>query len=87
MALTVIGTAGWTIPAQHKPEFTQSGTHLERYVAKFNDVEINSSFYRPHQRKTYERWADSVPGWLPVLSRRFLAASPTTMEHLRSYGG
>jgi uncharacterized protein YecE (DUF72 family) len=24
-------------------------------------VEINSSFYRPHRRATYERWAESVP--------------------------
>ena len=24
-------------------------------------MEINSSFYRPHQFKTYQRWADSVP--------------------------
>ncbi len=27
----------------------------------FNAVEINSSFYRPHRRATYERWAASVP--------------------------
>ena len=26
-----------------------------------NCVEINSSFYRPHQRKTWERWAASTP--------------------------
>ncbi len=26
-----------------------------------NAVEINSSFYRPHRRVTYERWAASVP--------------------------
>jgi uncharacterized protein YecE (DUF72 family) len=26
-----------------------------------NAVEINTSFYRPHQRKTYERWAAGVP--------------------------
>ena len=26
-----------------------------------NAVEINSSFYRPHKRTTYERWAASVP--------------------------
>lgn len=26
-----------------------------------NGVEINSSFYRPHRRATYERWAAGVP--------------------------
>jgi uncharacterized protein YecE (DUF72 family) len=33
------------------------GSHLERYARRLNAVEINSSFHRPHQRKTYERWA------------------------------
>ena len=28
---------------------------------RLNAVEINSSIYRPHQRKTYERWAESTP--------------------------
>lgn len=28
----------------------------------FNAVEINSSFYRPHKRTTYQRWAANVPG-------------------------
>jgi uncharacterized protein YecE (DUF72 family) len=41
--------------------FPGSGTHLERYAAVFASVEINSSFYRPHRRTTYRRWADSVP--------------------------
>jgi uncharacterized protein YecE (DUF72 family) len=26
-----------------------------------NATEINSSFYRPHRRSTYERWASAVP--------------------------
>src|SRR5476651_1777851 len=56
-----IGTAGWSIPAQYKDEFPGAGTHLERYGARLKAVEINSSFYRSHQRKTYERWATSVP--------------------------
>jgi len=37
------------------------GSHLERYASVFNVVEINTSFYRPHRRATYERWAASVP--------------------------
>jgi uncharacterized protein YecE (DUF72 family) len=59
-----IGTAGWSIPAQYTPDFPGEGIHLERYGAQLNAVEINSSFYRPHQRKTYERWAASVPDGL-----------------------
>jgi uncharacterized protein YecE (DUF72 family) len=59
--VALIGTAGWNIPAQYGSEFPASGTHLERYAGILKAVEINSSFYRPHQRKTYERWAASVP--------------------------
>lgn len=55
-----IGTAGWSAP-RDLDVFPAEGTGLERYAAVFNAVEINSSFYRPHQRKTYERWAASTP--------------------------
>ncbi len=56
-----IGTAGWSIPRPHAAAFPASGSHLERYAQRFNAVEINSSFYRPHRRSTYERWAATVP--------------------------
>jgi uncharacterized protein YecE (DUF72 family) len=56
-----IGTAGWTVPKRCKHEFPEQGTHLERYAGVLNAVEINSSFYRPHQPKTYARWAACVP--------------------------
>ncbi len=56
-----IGTAGWSIPKEHGAAFPVEGSHLERYAAVFNAVEINSSFYRPHRVATYERWAASVP--------------------------
>jgi uncharacterized protein YecE (DUF72 family) len=59
--MAFIGTAGWSIPAQYAQSFPGVGTHLERYGAELNCAEINSSFYRPHQKKTYERWAASVP--------------------------
>ncbi|MES2402424.1 MAG: DUF72 domain-containing protein [Pseudomonadota bacterium] len=56
-----IGCAGWSLPRQAWPSFPADGSHLERYAAALNAVEINSSFYRPHQQKTYARWAESVP--------------------------
>jgi uncharacterized protein YecE (DUF72 family) len=59
--MAFIGTAGWSIPALYAQTFAGTGTHLARYGAVLNAVEINSSFYRPHQRKTYARWAASVP--------------------------
>jgi hypothetical protein len=48
-----IGTAAWSIPKEHAAPFPTTGSHLERYGAIFNAVEINSSFYRPHRTATY----------------------------------
>jgi uncharacterized protein YecE (DUF72 family) len=56
-----IGRAGWALAKAHRTEFPADGTHLQRYAARFSAVEINSSFYRPHQPATYARWAASVP--------------------------
>jgi uncharacterized protein YecE (DUF72 family) len=56
-----IGTAGWSISKDYAEAFPTTGSHLERYAQIFRGVEINSSFYRPHQPQTYRRWAQSVP--------------------------
>jgi uncharacterized protein YecE (DUF72 family) len=56
----VIGTAGWTIPKVFVDRFPAEGSHLQRYAERLNGVEINSSFYRPHQPKTYKRWAEET---------------------------
>jgi uncharacterized protein YecE (DUF72 family) len=71
-----IGTAGWSIPGAAVPRFPGSGTHLERYARVLNCVEINSSFYRPHRRQTYERWAASTPR-----SFRFAVKLPKAITH------
>jgi uncharacterized protein YecE (DUF72 family) len=71
-----IGCTGWTISQQHASSFPASGSHLERYAQRFTAVEINSSFYRPHRRTTYERWAASVP---PGFA--FAVKAPQEMTH------
>ena len=71
-----IGCAGWTIPAVSAAAFPADGSHLERYAAVLNTVEINSSFYRPHQPKTYARWAASVPEQF-----RFSVKLPRSITH------
>jgi len=73
-----IGTAGWSVPAAQRAAFGSAGTHLERYAVRLNAVEINSSFYRPHQRKTYTRWAASVPE-----NFRFAVKIPKLITHER----
>jgi uncharacterized protein YecE (DUF72 family) len=73
---TLVGCAGWTIPREAAASFPAEGSHLERYAARFRAVEINSSFHRPHQPKTYARWADSVPDGF-----RFSVKLPRTITH------
>lgn len=71
-----VGTAGWTLPRTEQERFPATGTHLQRYAARFSAVEINSSFYRPHRPSTYGRWAQSVPdGFL------FSIKLPKTITH------
>ena len=71
-----VGTAGWSVSSQYNGDVPAGGSHLERYARRLNAVEINSSFYRPHQRKTYERWAQSTPKGF-----RFSVKVPKAMTH------
>src|ERR1700712_4383813 len=56
-----IGTAGWTVPRAHAHAVVAEGSHLERYAGVMNCVEINSTFYRPHLARTFERWVATTP--------------------------
>ena len=71
-----IGTAGWTLPKQHAQHFAADGTHLQRCASMLTCVEINSSFHRPHMRKTWERWAACTPP-----DFRFAVKIPKTITH------
>jgi uncharacterized protein YecE (DUF72 family) len=71
-----VGCAGWTIPRRFSAEFPGTGSHLERYSRVLPCAEINSSFYRPHRRSTWERWAESVP-----VSFRFSVKAPKLITH------
>jgi uncharacterized protein YecE (DUF72 family) len=71
-----LGIAGWAIRREHSNRFGDVGSHLQRYATLFNAVEINSCFYRPHRRSTYERWADSVPEGF-----RFAVKLPKVITH------
>ncbi|WP_250212348.1 DUF72 domain-containing protein [Pseudomonas fluorescens] len=75
-AALYVGCAGWSLPREQWAAFASEGTHLQRYASRFNAVEINSSFYRPHLPKTYERWAQSVP---PAF--RFSVKVPKRITH------
>jgi uncharacterized protein YecE (DUF72 family) len=74
----MIGTAGWAIPAADRSSFPETGTALQRYAVTLPCVEVNSSFYKPHRRSTWERWAASVPDGF-----RFAAKIPKEISHVR----
>jgi uncharacterized protein YecE (DUF72 family) len=71
-----VGTAAWANPPSERENRTKGESHLEHYAARFNAVEINSSFYRPHQRSTYERWRESTPA-----DFRFSVKLPRSVTH------
>jgi uncharacterized protein YecE (DUF72 family) len=81
-AVAFVGTAGWSVPRAFEAEFPGPGTHLERYARVLPAVEINSSFYRPHQPKTYARWAASTPAGF-----RFAAKVPKEATHALRLAG
>jgi uncharacterized protein YecE (DUF72 family) len=71
-----IGTAAWALPKQHAAHFPAAASHLQRYASRLNCVEINSSFHRPHLRKTWERWATTTPD-----NFRFAVKIPRAITH------
>ena len=77
-----IGCAGWSIPGEHRHFFGEHGSVLERYASRLDAVEINSSFYRPHQARTYARWAASVPE-----AFRFSVKVPKAITHEHALRG
>lgn len=72
----LVGTAAWSLPRAAAANFPGDGTHLERYARVLSCAEINSSFYRPHARKVYEKWAAQTPA-----SFRFSVKLPKTITH------
>src|SRR5436305_506466 len=69
-----VGTASWNLRTEHHHFFAETGTHLEKYAGVFNGVELNSSFYKDPQPKTYAKWAACTPEHFRFsikLSKRF----------------
>jgi uncharacterized protein YecE (DUF72 family) len=80
-----IGCASWQVPKSLTDDFDSEGTHLQRYAGRLGVVEVNSSFYREHRRKTWEKWRDETPGHF-----RFAVKAPRWLTHdqgLRSTEG
>lgn len=72
----LVGCAGWSLTRIAGERFPGEGSHLERYAQRMPAVEINSSFYRSHRARTYEKWAESTPE-----SFRFSVKVPKAITH------
>ncbi len=64
------------MPREHAALVTREGTGLQKYSSVLGAAEINSTFYRRHLPKTFERWHDSVPA-----SFRFSVKLPRAITH------
>lgn len=64
MASLLIGTSGWNYNhwrgAFYPNDLAQS-KWLEYYCSHFDTVEVNNSFYRLPEKKTFEAWRDQTP--------------------------
>jgi len=60
-----IGTSGWNYPHWAKgvfyPEGLSQSRWLEHYTKFFNAVELNVTFYRLVQKKTFQNWYKRTP--------------------------
>lgn len=59
-----VGTSGWHYKhwvGTFYPEGISASNQLEHYLKDFTAVEINNSFYRVPQAKTFEEWNKAVP--------------------------
>ena len=63
----MLESPGWTNPPAQRGDREAGLTHLAYYADHFSCVEINSSFYRPHQAATYARLAGFNPRTIPFL--------------------
>ena len=71
-----VATAGWAIPRGVADQFPEAGSGLERYAARLDGVEINSTFYRAHRASTYARWVAGTPDLF-----RFAVKLPRAITH------
>lgn len=71
-----VATAGWTLPRQDAERMPPGDSHLHRYAQVLPGTEVNASFHRTIQPKTWARWAATVPD-----SFRFAVKLPKTFSH------
>lgn len=79
-----IGTSGWVYPhwkGVFYPEDLPQGSWFEHYACRFATVEINNTFYRLPEEKTFDAWREQAPEGFryAVKVNRYI----THLKHLR----
>ena len=63
MSRLYVGTSGWNY--DHWKDNFYAGVRrkdwLGHYARQFGSVEVNATFYRLQEKKTFERWRDESP--------------------------
>jgi uncharacterized protein YecE (DUF72 family) len=82
-----IGTSGWQYDdwkGRFYPEEMPTSGWLKYYSDRFATVEVNNTFYRLPERKTFEKWRKGTPGdfVVTVKANRFL----THLKRLKDPG-
>lgn len=71
-----VGCASWQVPKSLRRDFGGAGTHLQRYAHRLGAVEVNSSFYKEHWRRSWAKWHDETPDGF-----RFAVKAPRWLTH------
>lgn len=82
-----IGTSGWQYDdwkGRFYPQEMATSGWLKYYSDRFATVEVNNTFYRLPERKTFEKWSKGTPGdfVITVKANRFL----THLKRLKDAG-
>jgi uncharacterized protein YecE (DUF72 family) len=83
-----IGTSGWNY--SHWKNTFYSGVKrkdwLRHYAKLFGSVEVNATFYRLQERKTFERWREETPSGFrfTIKGNRFLTHNKKLHDPLES---
>ena len=80
----LVGTSGYSYKewkGSFYPEDLPAAKMLSFYAGRFDTVEINNTFYRMPEAKTFERWVSEVPE-----SFVFILKAPQRITHQKKLG-
>ena len=77
----LVGTSGWVYEHwKHRfyPEKLPKSKWFSYYATQFSTVEVNATFYRAFQDRTYQKWREQAPPGF-----RYVLKAPRLITHLK----